>query len=90
MITAWLLNLGGTVVSWFVGLFPAWDEPSWLSGFPGVWNGLVGGASGLGAWIPWVIAFSVFGVVLSTYGVMFLVKIAMKLAAFIPFFGGSG
>jgi hypothetical protein len=91
VITAFFINIGVSVTTWFFGLFgKGWDEPDWLKNLPGLWNGFIDSASGMSVWIPWTVLLAVLAVNSAAWVSMFVVKIVMKGAAFLPFVGGSG
>lgn len=90
MIVEWLMRIGLKIAGWFVSLFPSTDPPQWIATLDDKWNAVVGGASGIGVWVDWTYVLVILGAVLAVYVAMFIVKVLMKVAAFIPFLGGSG
>jgi hypothetical protein len=90
VITEWFIQIGVTVAGWFVGLFPESGPPEFIRDFDGMFNTLTTGGSGLGAWIDWAFIIPVVLATLTVYAITFAVKLVLKVAAFIPLFGGSG
>lgn len=90
MITEWFIKIGATIAQWFFGLFPKAGPPAFVSDFDDMFNTLTQGAAGLGAWVDWAFIIPVVLATLLVYGITFAVKLVLKTAAFIPFFGGSG
>lgn len=90
MITQAVLDFGTNFVTWLIGLFPSWTVPAWFTGLDGYVNQVLGAVNGTSPWIPWPLVISVGVVVISTYLVCLGIKTVLRLAAFIPFFGGAG
>lgn len=90
MVTEWFIWIGMTVARWFVGLFPEGSPPEFLATVDDKWNSVTAGASGIGVWVDWTYVLVVLTAVLGVYVITFGVKVALKIVAFIPFFGGSG
>jgi len=90
MISEWFLNLSSTVWVWFAELFPTWQVPAFLSGIDETVNSFMSNAAGIGAWIDWTFWLVCVGVVISVWVVGLTVKIALRVAAYLPFIGGAG
>lgn len=90
MITEWFIQLGVGIASWFVGLFPKSGPPQFVKDFPGLYQTMTTGAAQVGAWVDWAFVVPVVLASLAVFVITFGVKLVLKIAAFIPFFGGSG
>lgn len=90
MIVEWLLDLADGFVAWFFRLFDGLDVPEWIAGPPAYVYDFFGTLHSLGVWVPWFVMSSVAAVVLTVYGVGFIVKIVKQVLAHVPVFGGAG
>lgn len=89
MVTEWLIGLGVAIVEWFVSLFGDAEPPEWLTGVSGFIAELFARASGLGAWVPFVLIGIVGGSVFATWAVLWLVKLIRWAWGLTPLSGGS-
>jgi len=90
VIVEWLWSLAAGFVGWIASLFENIELPDWLPDGSTALAGFLESASGLGAWFPWEIIALVFAGLVTVYLVAFGIKLVLKVAAFIPFIGGSG
>lgn len=90
MITEWLFSLGMVLSDWFAGLFPDWDPPVFLATFDTQINDLLSKLSGVGVWADWTYILVVVSAVLAAWALGFVIKIVLRIAAFIPLVGGAG
>lgn len=90
MITEWFIWLGTTIAGWFASLFPSWTPPDFFVTFDDKVTGLFTAGAGLGAWFDQVVLLSCVAAVLGVYLITGGVKLVLKIAGFIPFFGGTG
>lgn len=91
MITEFFITLGTTIGGWFFDWIPDLDSAETL--VVDASNSLgpvLAGAGALGPWLPWDVLVGTFLIVISIYVAMFLAKIGLKVAGFIPFIGGTG
>jgi len=90
VITEWFLGIASSVWTWFGGLFPEWTPPEFLTTADDQINAILADLDGVAVWADWQYITVVVGVVIGTWALSFLVKIALRVAAYIPFFGGAG
>ena len=88
MITDAIINLCMSIASWFMSLLPT-DLPDWLdSAVTGI-STLVSQVQSWSVWIPWnelkIIVIGLF----AFWGIIFLVKLVLKIWSFVPFIGGT-
>lgn len=77
------------IVNGVVSLIPTDAPPAWLNDGAGYLNTLMESAAGLGAWIPWSLAVTVLGAVLSCVVIGFTIKVVRIVASFLTVGGGS-
>lgn len=70
-----------------IGLLPSFTVPTWLD-VSGPLGTIFGYASGLGAWVPMQLAFTVLSGVLGLWAVAYSIKFVRMVASF--FSGGGG
>lgn len=89
VIVEWLGSLWVGLVGWFTSLFGTDPVPGWMLDAGDMIQSLITGASGLGVWVPWVLAITVATFV----GGLWLVAVAIKfirwVLGWIPTMGGS-
>lgn len=90
MITEFFFGLATTVAGFLAGLLPSDDLPSFFTDFSGQLAGMFRAINGLGAWAPFGYLGIVLGVVWTTYGVCFLVKLGLRAVSHAPVSGGAG
>lgn len=90
MVTLSLIQWACGFGSWIASLFPSWDPPAALAAPGSLVSQVMTSFVGLGAWVDWVVFGAVITAVVGTYVVMFAVKLLLRIAAFLPFVGGSG
>lgn len=90
MITEYFFGLGTTIVAFLAGLLPDGDLPAFFTDFSGQLAGMFKAINGLGAWAPFAYMGIVLGIVWSTYGVCFLVKLGLRAMSHAPVSGGAG
>jgi hypothetical protein len=91
VISEFFITIGTGIGVWFFGLLP---DADWSDGMvltaTNALASVVTGMAAIGVWFPW----AVFGVcavfVVSSYFVLFSLKIARQLWAYVPFVGGTG
>ena len=74
----------------FVGLFPEWEPPEWLTSLPATIDGLMNTIDGFGAWAPFTYMGVLLTAVLGVYGTCLLIKVILKAVSHSPVSGGSG
>jgi hypothetical protein len=89
MITEWFIGLFNSIIQWVIDLFGDAEPPEWMTGIGGFLAELFARASGLGAWVPFALVGIVGGTVLTTWGVLWLVKLFRWGYGLTPFSGGS-
>lgn len=67
MITEAFMSLWTTVVVWFAGLIPPFDEAVQNAGLMSMLAPVVVAAGGLGAWIPWPVLAVCAPIVIGAY-----------------------
>jgi hypothetical protein len=91
VITEWFLSLMATIGAWFMDLLP---DADWSDGMvltaTNALSSVVVGMAALGAWFPWAVFTVCTTFVLSSYFVLFTLKIARQIWAYVPFVGGTG
>lgn len=90
MIVEWLWSITAGFVGWIASWFDGVEVPAWLTDGTDALAGFLASAAGLGAWFPWEVISVVFGGLVAFYLVAFGIKLVLKVAAFLPFIGGSG
>lgn len=90
MITEWFMNLSAGFVAWLVATFPAWDVPAWFLTVDDGVNSVVVMAGSMGAWVDIVLALSIVSVVISTWVVSIVIKLALRAGSHLPGIGGAG
>lgn len=90
MIVEWIVGLATTVWAWFGSLWPDWTPPAFLVGVDNQVNDLLANSAGLGSWVDWPFVLACVGAVLAVWLITLIVKIALRVASYIPFFGGAG
>jgi hypothetical protein len=89
VITEWLLSFAEAIGDWFIGLFPDEEPPSWITGVSDYIADLFQNASGLGAWVPFVLLGTVASAVFGLWLVLWLIKLVRWVWGLTPFSGGS-
>lgn len=79
MITEALLNLWTGFASWVVGMVPSFTESTQNAGLMGMLVPVIGGASQLGAWIPWAVAAIWLPLTIGVYLVTLVLRIIKSL-----------
>lgn len=90
MIVEALMAVVHGVVGFVVGLFAGIDLPDWADQAQEALGTLSTYISGMGVWINWPLAVLVAGVVVSTFIGCLVVKIVLRIIAFLPMVGGAG
>ncbi|MCD7101735.1 hypothetical protein [Pseudoclavibacter sp. 13-3] len=92
MITSYFL---GSVI-WIVtalfedGVLPDFELPGDPGSAVSQMGGFVSQASGLGAWVPWTVAWSALAIGLAVYGATLLFKLVRVILGHVPQVGGNG
>lgn len=88
MITEKIVDILGTIFSWFLGLLPDVGVPSWLESYGVAFQALTGFGVHLGNWFPFGLMSGVIGSVLAAWAVGLIIKIVR--IGFSAFSGGGG
>jgi hypothetical protein len=91
VISEWFIAIGSAIATWFISLLPDndWSDGMVLTATNAL-SSVFTGMAALGAWFPWPL-FTVCALfVLSSYFVLFSLKIARQIWAYVPFVGGTG
>lgn len=84
------MQLGMTIATWFISLFPDWDAPAEVVNFDSTINGFIGGFSGLGVWAPWPLVIFCAVASVGAWVIGLTIKAVRAIAAHIPLVGGAG
>lgn len=76
--------------AWVVGLFGGIQLPQWSDQLAGNLDDLATQISGMGVWVNFPLGVTVAGVVISVFLACLLVKVVLRIVAFLPFAGGAG
>jgi len=90
MIVDWFMDLSVTIVEWIAGLFPEAVIPEWFTSMGLMLSGLLGGLSGMGVWVNWVVVGGCVTSVLASWLFFSNVKLVRVAAGHVPQFGGNG
>lgn len=90
MIAEWFLGLMESLSTWFLNLFPENPElENFAADAVGVVQSALDSASGLGAWLDWVYALVVAGLIASIWLIGLIIKVLRWLVGLIPTMGGG-
>lgn len=90
MITEAIVQVAMGFFGWLGTLFQGWSKPDWAEDASSQIATIVDGAQGLGVWFPFNVLSVVVASILTLYLIAFGTKFLLKVAAFLPFIGGSG
>lgn len=88
MIVQKLVDALSAVVTWFVGLWPVFDPPGWLSNISDGIHTLGGYVGSTSAWLPWQAVAVVVPVLIAATTVALAIRAARWLQS--TFTGGGG
>ena len=89
MIAEFWINLGSSMSTFFAGLFENVEIPGWATNSTGSLFAFLDGASGLAGWFPWSVLGTVLSFLVVLYGVVFAIRMLLKVWSIMPFGGGS-
>lgn len=89
MISEFFINLGASIVAWFLSLFGTDPIPTWLADLAPMITELWARVEGLGAWLPLGLLGTVSVGLLLLWAAFWLVKGIRWLWGLTPFSGGS-
>lgn len=91
MIIEWLMWLGVNVFGMTMEQMPRFDD---VEGVVLTASGyllpLASGLASLGAWIPWGVLGVCMPIVIGTYIICLVIRLARAVVAHVPFVGGAG
>jgi hypothetical protein len=89
VISEWFIGLALTIQEWFLGLFGDDPVPTWITEPATFLAEISARVSGLGAWFPFPLLFTMIGTLLAAWLGFWLVKGIRWLWGLTPFSGGS-
>lgn len=90
MIIEWIMEVSAGFLEWLGTLMPVWELPEWAENPFGWVESILQVIQGANYWVALPVASVVAGVIIATYGVMFGIKLVLRLVSHVPFFGGRG
>ena len=88
MITFWLLQLMGGLLSLMVSLVPTFDMPTWFTGLGATLDEFSAHAVGMDSWVPFDSLTTVVGFVLTVVPIGFAIRLVRIILSL--FSGGGG
>lgn len=83
MIVEWLAGMFYEIQVWFVDLQPAWEPPAFFLDLDSNVSSFFDNFDGLGVWADWAYLALLVGLVLATWVVVLLIKVARAVASYL-------